>query len=219
MTCRNNIIFKNVLKDIRQFKIYIILILLGDLFFASFMALNTSDQSWRLYILNGSGLISAAVIFYLYFDWNYKNDILTCSLPITRKEILYSKYILSSLIVLFGSILFFISAYLFNTTADFYDYYLFSSPALWILILAYHIIFISLVHFARYQFESFLITVLTGTTTMVVFILFTEKIIIEEGRRIPNITILYYVVPITLIIIYFSNKLTLRNLLLKDLNN
>lgn len=219
MTCRNNIILKNVLKDFRQFKIYIILILLGDLVFASFMVLNTNDQSWRLYILNGSGLISAAVIFYLYFDWNYKNDILTCSLPITRKELLFSKYLFSFFIVLSGSILFFISAYLFNKSADFYDYYLFSSPALWILILAYYIIFISLVHFARYQFDSFLFTVLTATTIMVVFILFTEKIIIDEGRNIPNITILYYVLPITLIIIYFSNKLTLRNLLLKDLYN
>jgi hypothetical protein len=217
MIYRANIILKNVIKDISQFKQHILLILLADVLFALFMALNTNDQSWRLYILNGSGLISGVVIFYLYFDWNYKNDILTNSLPVSRTEIIITKYLISFAIVLTGSFIFYFFAAFFNQDAKFHDYFLFTSPTILILLAYYHIFLISSVIFVRYSFNSFLPTIFTGVTLMVVFIILFEKAIIDEGRVIPAAVNVIYFLPMILLSAAFLLKFGIKFFESKDI--
>ncbi|MCF7859514.1 MAG: ABC-2 transporter permease [Candidatus Cloacimonetes bacterium] len=208
MTCRLNIIIKNTFKDLRLFYRQIFLFLFGTVLFASFMATSTSDQSWRLYILNGSGLISCAVMFYLHFDKQHRNDVLTFSLPVSRMEILLSKYLTSWVIVLSGCFIYYISAAVLNLKFRFDDYYLFQNIYMGILILCYNLIFINAVLAAHSAFENIFFLIITGVTIMVMYILFVEKILLKDGLSEPSLSAILILSTIIVLVTAVSFRYT-----------
>ena len=91
-----------ILKDYKANKIYIIFLLLGCLIFA-WMVLSVKPE---IYVYQCSQFMLMQVIVLLCYEKMKAKEYLYCSLPVNRKYIIASRYIMTVLIFVIGMLIF-----------------------------------------------------------------------------------------------------------------
>ena len=116
-------IWKLVLKDFKAFGTQQFIFLILFIALNSFMAANDENGSWWLFILITSGGVSILIPFTFVMDRNFKGSLLSSSLPVSRKQIVISKFLLSVVLSAIGCFAIFIAATLLTTVLNFNDFF------------------------------------------------------------------------------------------------
>ena len=99
-----------ILKDLRAHKILIFfrillpMAILGSLF-------NLQFYPGNVYVVQGCMVIAVAGSVFSFSEKNRNTEILTCSLPVSRVSIVRARYLASGLIMVFGIVLYYLTAY------------------------------------------------------------------------------------------------------------
>lgn len=133
-------------KDFAVYGKFILIGYLAQLLFSVIMVTYADDDSWRPFIFIGCIQISIVVLFYLVFEKMTKYDLLFFSLPLTKKQIVFSKYSTSIIITVVGLFLWYAAASILYSTLNSVpqDFYKFDSMKTVIVIAVFFSFFISL---------------------------------------------------------------------------
>jgi hypothetical protein len=106
-------LLKLVLKDIKAtwktLLIWTLLCLAGSAFFMLI------ENSWKGYILIASGQISFIIGVYVAQEKGYGGEVLTCSLPVLRSSVVFSKYVTALAMAVGGIIIWIFNANLIHS--------------------------------------------------------------------------------------------------------
>ena len=216
-------ILKLVLKDLRAFGLRLFFFLLLLLSFNCFMASNDRSASWWLFILITSAGVSTIIPVFIVLENNYKGEILSCSLPVSRKEIILSKFSLLFLTAIVGYIFIYIAAFIMDSTLNYSDFYIFTNPLMLLIAFTYFSILISITILIMSTTANTLWIIIADLTFLVVFILGLEKIIFPGGipasseileRNIVSIIIVFTSV---VLILYGLVKISIRKYMIRDI--
>lgn len=139
-------ILKLVLKDIKvswkTLMWWMLMSLMMSIFFIAVL-----ESSWKMYVLIAPGQISFIIGVYAAQEKYRRGELLTCSLPVLRSSVVFSRYITAAVIAVIGIIIWSLNAYVlhsvFASTPG--DFQLLAGN-LFVLVIAvfYIVIFISL---------------------------------------------------------------------------
>lgn len=216
-------ILKLVLKDMRAFGFRLLIFLFLLIAFNCFMASNDKNASWWLFILITSAGVSSIIPAFLVLDKNYKGEILSCSLPVSRKEIILSKFLLLFIIAAAGYILIYISAVFMDGILNYPDFYVFTHPLMLLIEFTYFSTLISITMLILSTTGNIIWMVVANLTYLVVFILGLDKIVFTEGIAASYDLLsegLYYSIIFTLftvLILIISFRLSIKYYSLKNI--
>ena len=139
-------ILKLVLKDIKAswktLMWWMLMSLMMNVFFIAVL-----EYSWKMYILIAPGQISFIIGIYAAQEKSRRGEVLTCSLPVLRSSVVFSRYITAAVLAVVGIIIWSLNAYVLRsvfagTPGDFH----LLAGNLFVLVIAvfYIVIFISM---------------------------------------------------------------------------
>jgi ABC-2 type transport system permease protein len=104
-------IFNLILKDFRAYRKYLFLnIFLPGILWT--IILSTQFSQWNHYFMFCNMVILAAGSYYTFSEKKQNLQNLVCSLPVTRTQIVISKFLTTSIIILLGMFIFLIATYI-----------------------------------------------------------------------------------------------------------
>jgi len=158
-------------KDIITSKKILILVGLFCLAIDNFFIFH--DQDWGPFIRIGSGQVALIIGLYAILEKYRKGDMFICSLPVSRLDILRSRYAASVSIAIAGTLIIYADAFLLNmiSTKVPANLYQFSGPEIFISIAFFHVIFISLFLPVVISLDRIWAIGLFGYITAILFIL------------------------------------------------
>lgn len=206
-----------VRKDLRAFGSQMVFFIIMLLSFNSFMAANDRSGSWWLFILITSAGISTLLPAFVILDRNSNGELLSCSLPVNRKTIIKSKFVLLTLTAICGYLAINIAAFLMDATLNFYDYYIFTNPILLTVIFTYFSLFICITILVYSSQRGIVAIVVADIIFLVTFILGVEKLVFPHGIENDTENLQKSIIPIIIIItsicviIFTSVKISIKN--------
>ena len=174
-------IWKLVLKDFKAFGTQQFIFLILFIALNSFMAANDENGSWWLFILITSGGVSILIPFTFVMDRNFKGSLLSSSLPVSRKQIVISKFLLSVVLSAIGCFAIFIAATLLTTVLNFNDFFLFSNAVMLLITASYFLLFSSISILFVTAIKNTIWLIIADVLFLVIFILGFEKIFLPGG--------------------------------------
>lgn len=206
-----------VIKHLKSFGFQLLIFTIIILIFNSFMAYNDRSGSWWLFILITCGAVSMVIPASLIIERNYRGEFLSCSLPVSRKQIVVSNFIITGLIALFGYFAIYLTATILNAFIDFKDFYVFWNQLMLLIVTTYFLLFIAISIVLMSTIKNILWLVLADIIFLATYILGFEKVILPGGmaENPSSLNIGFYSILLWLLILsvifYLSYKLSIKH--------
>ena len=210
-------IYNLVLKHLKSFGFQLLIFTLIIVLFNSFMAYNDRSGSWWLFVLITCGGVSMVIPASLIIERNFRGEVLSCSLPVSRKQIVGSNFIITGLIALFGYSAIYLTATILNSFIKFNDFFVVTHPLMLLIVVTYFLLFIAISIVLISTIKNILSLVLADIIFLVTYILGFEKVLIPGGiaenplfLNIGFYSILLWLL-IMSVILFMSYKLSVKN--------
>ena len=152
----------------------------------------------------------------LIIERNFRGEVLSCSLPVSRKQIVISQYVITGLIAVFGYLTIYLTSTILKGIVDFKDFFVFTHPLMLLIVATYFLLFIAVSIVLMSTIRNILWLVLADIMFLVTYILGFEKVLIPGGiAENPSFKILgFYSIllwlAILIIALYTSYKLSVK---------
>ncbi len=210
-------IYNLVLKHLKSFGFQLLIFTLIIVLFNSFMAYNDRSGSWWLFVLITCGGVSMVIPASLIIERNFRGEVLSCSLPVSRKQIVGSNFIITGLIALFGYSAIYLTATILNAFIKFNDFFVVIHPLMLLIVATYFLLFIAISIVLMSTIKNILSLVLADIIFLVTYILGFEKVLIPGGiAENPSfLNVGFYSILLWLlimsVILFMSYKLSVKN--------
>jgi hypothetical protein len=201
-------ILKLVLKDIKAswktLMWWMLMSLMMNIFFIAVL-----ENSWKMYILIAPGQISFIIGVYAAQEKCRRGEVLTCSLPVLRSSVVFSRYITAAALAVAGIIIWTLNAYFLHSVfasapGDFY--LLAGNLFVFVLAVFYIVIFISMFLLIVNVFNAMwaLMNVSVGCLLVITLAILLIHPSFDSYYRGSKIVDLPYLIILTLIAAAFS---------------
>jgi hypothetical protein len=170
--------FNILRKDLLAYWMFILLGFVAQLTLSTVMIIYGRDDSWRPFVFIGCVQIATVILFFLLYEKIRSYDKIVYSMPVTRRQIINSRYVGSMVIAIFGLILHYsVASYIYtsfdNVPTDFRQFESFTTLSVIALFFSF---FISLFVPLALKIKQFVIIIVPLIIIAYLYVKAAEKL-------------------------------------------